>query len=150
MPTRLTTLTKPHKSTKNELKLLKYLGVSESDEVWVVIGDSSGHEISTYREDPEPTKTVLIPFSHLPYEKDPALRIEVLHDGMLFSYPNSSYGRNSRRIQAKNLKILLYDIEAHSKALEDAKLLSDKAEEEAALRIRLEYGELDTFNDRSA
>jgi hypothetical protein len=69
---------------------------------------------------------------------------------MLCSYPNSCDSRTSRRIQARNLRILLYDIEAHSKASEEAKLLADKAEEEAKLRIRLEYGELDTFNDRSA
>ena len=43
-------------------------------------------------------------------------------------------------------------MEIHSKAIEDAKLLALKAAEdaakEAALLIRIEYGELDIFEDR--
>jgi hypothetical protein len=130
-------------TANNELRLLKYLHLSESYSITVLIGNPPCYEIIIGREGRGFIKLLQIPFSELANQLDNSL-------GALFRYPELWNDRSRRRIQARNLKLLLHDIEAHSKALEEQKLLALKAEEEAKLRIRLEYGELDTFNDRSA
>ncbi len=137
----------PTKATKNELKLLNYLGLSESDEVHVGIGDPPCYEIDRERESGEPTETVLIPFSDQTYQKNPSLQMNPTLGEVLFEYPNSSESKRVRRIFAENLRVLLSDIDFYSKAIEDEKFLALKAAEEAALLRRLEYGELDTFDD---
>src|ERR1022692_4290123 len=63
---------KPNKPTKNELELLNYLGLSESDGILVTIGDPPCHRISTDNE----SEPILIPFSNLTCQKDPSLQID--------------------------------------------------------------------------
>ena len=143
-----TECSKPDKPTKNELKLLNYLGLSESEGILVTIGDPPCHHISTETESGVPGDAVLIPFSNLTYQRDPSLQIDTTFGEVLFEYPNSSASRRSRRIYAENLKVLLSDIYFYSKAIEDEKLLALKAAEEAELLIRFEYDELSIFYER--
>jgi hypothetical protein len=48
--------------------------------------------------------------------------------GEIFGYPSSDESRAFRRIQARNLRIILYDIEAYSKALEVERLAKQEAD----------------------
>jgi hypothetical protein len=135
---------KPNKPTKNELKLLNYLGLSESDGILVTIGDPPCHQISTDTE----SEPILIPFSNLTCQKDPSLQIDTTMGEVLFEYPNSWASRRSRRIYAGNLKVLLSDLYFYYKAIEDEKLLALKAAEEAELLIRFELDESSIFYER--
>ena len=138
----------PNKPTKNELKLLDYLGLSESDGIYVTIGDPPCHQISTETESGVPLKTVQIPLNDLTWQTDPSLQIDPTLGGVLFVYPNSSESKRARRIYAGNLKVLLCDIYLYSTAIENAKLLALKAAEEARLLRRSEYHDSIIFQER--
>ena len=133
--------TKLHEPTKNELKLLKYLHMSESQNVTVLIGTPPCYEIIIGKEGRGFIRILQIPFSEFTSQLDSSLSV-------LLCYPHLWKGRSERRIQANNLKLLLRDMEIHSKAIEDAKLLALKAADEAALRIRIEYDGLFAIDDR--
>jgi hypothetical protein len=106
------------------------------------------------RKNGEPLETVVIPFSDLPHKKYPSSGIEIIFGRWLFCYPRIGRG-TALRIQAKNLRILLYDIEAQSRVLKERESKARKAEEEAErierLLLQNEYGGLNVLdNDRVA
>ena len=100
----ITLPTKPHKPTKNELKLLKDLHLSESHNVTVMIGTPPCYEIIIGKEGRGLIKILQIPFSEFASQLDNSLSV-------LLCYPRLWKGRSERRIQANNLKLLLPDME---------------------------------------
>ena len=122
--------------TKNELKLLKHLGTCESNKVKIYLGEPPCHEIHIENEDGLEVGSGTVPFSASGGDIEPTI------GGILFSYPSLAGNKRTRGIEARNLKAILLDVEAH---FERRGLLAD----EVALRMRLEYGELDCFNDRT-
>ena len=118
--------------TKNELKLLKYLEIPESCNVSVLIGNPPCYEIIVGKEGKGLIKIVKIPFSELASQLDNSLPV-------LLCYPRYSNDRINRRIQVNNLKILLHDIEAHSRAIEAQKLQALQAEKNKLLLLQEEY-----------
>ena len=146
MPSKPTRAIKP---TEDDLRLLKYFGLTEFDDISVARGDQGSYDIEILTENRELLEIIEIPFGEAEREIMPI-------DGYYCSYPRISSGSKTRRcieerkLEERNLRGVLLDLAVHLKAIEDAKLLAVKAEEEAALRIRLEYGELDISNDRTA
>ena len=128
------------------MRLLKYLGLSESDEVFVELGDPPCYKIRTENERGVSIETVQIPFGDLSHQKELSLHWDSWFGENFFLYPNDWAPRSARRIYAKNLRILLFDFEAHLKAIEDAR---NQTEDDRLLRIKLEFGELTDFNERS-
>jgi hypothetical protein len=112
----------------------------------VIVGDPPCYEIIMGKKGRGTIKPLQIPFS------DSVSQLDASWSRFLCFYPPHWTDRKGRQRQARNLKLLLRDMEIHSKAIEDAKLLALKAAEdaakEAALLIRIEYGELDIFEDR--
>lgn len=64
--------------TKNELKMLKYLGLSESDKVVVRIGNPPCNEISITKANGESLRTVRIPFT----DPDEDLLAWIIHENL--------------------------------------------------------------------
>ena len=134
--------TKPHKPSENELRLLNYLGLSEDASIIVIIGVPPCYEIIMGSKRRGPMKPLQIPFSGPGSLLDDSLRV------YLFCYPPHGTDRNGRQTQARNLKLFLGEIEANSRDIAEQKLLTQKAAEEAELRMRLEYSGMDMFEDR--
>jgi len=72
---------------------------------------------------------------------------------VLYCYPELWNDRTKRQIQARNLRILLLDIEAHTMAIEKQKQLDvqakEKAEEMNRMRYEIEYDGMSFLdNDR--
>jgi hypothetical protein len=86
-------------------------------------------------------RTFQIPFS------DPEYALGAYPGTFLcvYPYPRDQWDNASRSASADCLKAILRDFAVHFKAIEDAKLLAIKAEEEAALLTRLEYSGLSTL-----
>jgi hypothetical protein len=135
--------TEPIEPTEDDLRLLTYFGLTEFDDIAVAWGDSGGYEIDI-TEDGGFLKTVQIPFGEAEPELSPM--------GEYYcGYPRIfSDSKSGCSLEERNLRGVLRDLAAHFKAIEDAKLLALKAakeaEEEAALRIRMEYCELHIFD----
>jgi hypothetical protein len=149
-PTKCTTPTRLDQPTEDELKLLKYLHLSDRANVWVDIIGSQHYEISNYRT----SRKVQIPCSALAFRPDQSLKVRPFFDNVLFYYPRIGTSKRALHAQARNLRIVLIEIEAQLKARKAEKLLALKAAKEAAeearLRTRLEYSGMETFDsDRS-
>jgi len=149
-PTKCTTPTTLDQPTEDELKLLKYLHLSDLAIFWVEIIGSQHYEISNFRT----SRKVQIPCSALAFRPDQSLKVPPFVHRILFNYPRLGSSKRALRTQARNLRIVLIEIEAQLKARKAEKLLALKAAkeaaEEAALRTRLEYSGMETFDsDRS-
>ena len=143
--TKCTTPTTLDQTTEDELKLLKYLHLSDRALVWVEIIGSQYYEISNYRT----SRKVQIPCSALAFRPDQSLKVRPLFGRALFYYPRLE---SSKRTQARNLRIVLLEVEAQLKASKEQKLLARKAakeaDKEASLPNRLEYSGMDMFEER--
>jgi len=98
------------------MQLLKYLDLSESDFIWVSVGDSNCHEV-LWKKGRARIAGIKIPCRDPRARKDPTLRAE---QSKGFGYPNSGESRATRRIYARNLRALLLDIEAIDRRFEEA------------------------------
>jgi hypothetical protein len=130
--------------TEDELKFLKYLNLSDRARVWVEIIGSEYYEISNYRT----SKKVQIPCSVLAFQPDQSLKVRPFLGSFLFYYPRIGSSKRALNTQARNLRIVLLEIEAQLKARKEQKMLALKAAKEAALLIRFEYDESPLFYER--
>ena len=133
--------------TEDQLKLLSYFGLSDSDDIGVYFGDQGDYVIEMTTLMGEPLGIVQIPLGEAAHELRPLFDYAGSMGEVFCSYPSMfSDSKRYRGVEERNLKAVLRDLAAHFKAIEDAKLLALRAAEEAAerdaLRRRLEYGEL--------
>jgi hypothetical protein len=134
--------------TTDELKLIKFLGLSERTDIWVEIVDSLYYEVANART----SKKVQIPCSGLAFRRNFSPKVRTLgnESRAIFFYPNAGFSENVRRTFARNLQIILLEVDVLSRIIDEQKLVARKTEKEKRLRARIEFGgEFDDSNERS-
>ena len=133
----------PAKPTRNELKLLKYLCLSESDKVVIRFGKPPCFDIEIWKKDCASSEAFQIPIESMETdapldEDDLGLPMLPSNGSTMCSYPNAGLPRSARRIEARNLDVILLSSKRELESFGAQRLAKQKDDERRLERLGIE------------